>query len=258
MSADHATGAPPLRVMIVDDEEPARQLLREYLETYQQEREPGGGVEIAAECANGFEAVKRVAEAPPDLLLLDIQMPKLDGFEVLELLDRALPVVFTTAHEEHALRAFDVHAVDYLLKPFSYERFVEALERTLERLRQGEPPPRPVPQRPPGTFLERILVREEGEIVVLPVTRLDYAEARDDYVLLKAGEREHLKQQTLTSLEESLNPRRFVRIHRSYILNLDRLRKIELYAKDSRVAILPDGSRLPISRTGYGRLKELL
>lgn len=255
MRALEDSPATPLRVMIVDDEEPARRLLEEYLEQYGRERNP---VAVVAACANGFEAVKGAAECQPELLLLDIQMPKLDGFEVLEILEADLHVVFTTAHEEHALRAFEVDAVDYLLKPFSYPRFAEAMDRTLERRGRGEPPPRPTPQRPPGTFQERVLVREEGEIVVLPVVRLDYVEARDDYILLKAGEQQHLKQQTLTSLEEALDPRRFVRIHRSYILNLDRLRKIELYAKDSRVAILPDGTRLPVSRSGYAKLKELL
>lgn len=263
MSDPASTGVPaPLRVLVVDDEAPARSLAAEYLAA-----EPG--VELAGECANGFEAVRAVGELDPDLLLLDVQMPKLDGFEVLELLGprpAGRPaVVFATAYDEHAIRAFEVRAVDYLLKPFGPERLHEALGRVRERLGRGEPPPAEVgalatlaADARGGRPLDRILVRDGSRIHVIPAARLDYAEARGDYVRLKADGAEHQKQQTLADLEARLDPARFVRIHRAYLLNVERLARLELYAKDSRVAILADGTRLPVSRAGYARLRELL
>jgi len=247
--------AEELRVIMVDDEAPARRLLREYLEDTP-------GVTIVAECGNGFEAVKAVAEHEPDLMLLDIQMPKLDGFEVVELLERDLPIIFITAHDEHALRAFEVHAVDYLLKPYSAERLQEAIERARDRIGRGDVPASlddlVSAARPDGGDLERILVREGSDVRVLPVEEVDYIEARDDAVAIYVGGASHLKAQRLSTLEGRLDPKRFIRVHRSFILNIDRLRSIELYAKDSRIAILEDGAKVPVSRSGYSRLRELL
>jgi two-component system LytT family response regulator len=244
-----------LRVILVDDEKPARRLLREYLEGTP-------GVSIVAECGNGFEAVKAVADHEPDLMLLDIQMPKLDGFEVVELLERDLPIIFITAHDEHALRAFEVHAVDYLLKPYSAERLREAIERARERIGRGDEPASldelVSAARPDGGDLERILVRDGSDVRVVPVESVDYIEARDDAVSIHVGGQAHLKAQRLSTLEERLDPKRFIRVHRSFILNIDRLRSIELYAKDSRIAILADGTKVPVSRSGYTRLRELL
>ena len=243
-----------LRVVIVDDEELARRGLRRDLAA-----DPG--VEVVAECADGFEAVRVVSEMKPDIVLLDIQMPRLDGFEVLELIDPAAAVIFVTAHDEHAVRAFEVNAVDYLLKPVDPDRLMKALERARGRLARREPMPvaaLTAAARPAGTTLSRILVRDGPRVHVLPVESVDYVEAQDDYVAIHAGGRSHLKQQPIAQLETALDPGRFVRIHRSYILNLDRLARIELYAKDSRVAILRDGSRLPLSRAGHARLRGLL
>lgn len=248
-----------LRVVIVDDEPLARAVVREYLGA-----QPG--VTIVAECANGFEAVKAVSELAPDLLFLDVQMPKLNGFEVLELLGREVPVIFTTAYDQYALRAFEVHAVDYLLKPFSAERLAEALSRARERIQaraQGGVEPLDVEAlvadaRPRTTPIERVLIRDGAQVHVLPVDRVDYVEAQDDYVCFKADGRQYLKDQTLSAVEAQLDPARFVRIHRSYLLNIDRIARVELYAKDSRVAILRDGVRLPVSRAGYARLSKLL
>jgi two-component system LytT family response regulator len=246
--------AGPLRVLIVDDEEPARTILREYL---------GGepGIEVVGECKNGFEAVKAVSEQKPDLVFLDIQMPKLTGFEVLELIGGEQAVIFVTAFDDYALKAFEVNAVDYLLKPVAHDRFRAALARARERVRARARVP--VPQlieaaRPPGTSVERILVRNGVRVQVIPAEALDYAEAQDDYVGLHVAGKEHLKQQTLAELEKSLDPRQFVRIHRSYLLNLDRLARLEGDGGDGRVAVLKDGTRLPVSRSGYGRLKALL
>jgi two-component system, LytTR family, response regulator len=244
----------PLRVVIVDDEEPARALLREYVER-------AGNVEIVGECRNGFEAVKAVNDLAPDLLFLDVQMPKLNGFEVLELLGRDVAVVFVTAFDDHAIRAFDVHAVDYVLKPVSPERVTLALERARQRLARSTPLPVAglvKDARPAGQHASRLVVRQGARVHVIPAEKLDYAEAQDDYVGLHSEGKSHLKQQTLSDLESSLDPARFVRIHRSYLLNLDRLSRIESEGGEPKAVVLADGTRLPLSRSGYGRLKGML
>jgi two-component system LytT family response regulator len=247
-----------LRIVVVDDEPLARAVVREYAAA-----DPG--IAIVADCANGFEAVKAVAELKPDLVLLDVQMPKLDGFEVLELLGREQPVIFITAYDQYALRAFDVHAVDYLLKPFSAERFQEAIDRARERLRANAAPPSADDiagivreAKPKSGPAGRVLIRDGANVHVLPVDKIDYVEAQDDYVAFKSEGKQYLKDQTLSAVEATLDPARFVRIHRSFILNIDRISKVELYAKDSRMAILRDGTRLPVSRAGYARLSQLL
>jgi two-component system LytT family response regulator len=247
------TPAPRLRVAIVDDEALARAVLREYLS-------PMPDVEIVAECANGFEAVKVVAELHPDLLFLDVQMPKLDGFEVLELVGRDVAVVFVTAYDQYAIRAFEVHAVDYLLKPFSLERLSEALNRARERLRRGERPPveELTATARPATRPGRVLVRDGSRVHVLATEKIDYVQAQDDYVAFRCEGKEYLKEQTLAQVEATLDPARFVRIHRSYLLNLDRLARVELDERESRVAVLTDGRRLPVSRSGYTRLSARL
>jgi len=246
-----------IRAVIVDDEELARQVLREFLA-------PHGDVEIAAECANGFEAVKAVAERKPDLVFLDIQMPKLDGFEVLELIGPGTAVVFVTAYDSYAIRAFEVHAVDYLLKPIGAERFEAALTRAKERL-AGKLPQQTLPPtelaaaaRPPSQYLDRIPVRDGAKVFIIPIAKLDYAEAQDDYVALASEGKKHLKQQTISSLEAALDPSRFMRIHRSYIVNLERVARVEPYSKDSHVAVLANGTQLPVSKTGYARLRAFL
>jgi len=246
-----------IRTMIVDDEDLARQVLREFLSKHPE-------IEIVAECANGFQAVKSAAELEPDLLFLDIQMPKLDGFEVLELIGANRAVIFVTAYDTFAIRAFEVHAVDYLLKPVSAERFHAALERAEERL-SGKTPSVPVAAlelaasaRPPSQYLDRIPVRDGTSVFIIPVAKLDYAEAQDDYVALVWGGKKHLKQQTISSLESALDPSRFLRIHRSYIVNLERVIKIEPFGKDTHVAVLSGGVQLPVSRAGHARLRAFL
>jgi len=246
-----------IRAVIVDDEELARQVLREYLSAHQE-------IELVAECANGFEAVKAVTESKPDLLFLDIQMPKLDGFEVLELIGDDMAVVFVTAYDSHAIRAFEVHAVDYLLKPISADRFEAALERAKERLSgKGKPAPLPATElaaaaRPPAQYLDRIPVRDGTRVSIIPIAKLDYAEAQDDYVALASEGKKHLKQQTISSLEAALDPSRFLRVHRSYIVNLERVSRVEPYGKDSYVAVLSNGAQIPVSRAGYSRLRAFL
>jgi two-component system, LytTR family, response regulator len=244
-----------IRAILVDDEDLARQLLREYLS---EEKD----IEIIAECSNGFDAVKAIAQWKPDLAFLDVQMPKLDGFEVLELIDADLAVVFVTAYDQYAMKAFEAAAVDYLLKPFDASRLRTALEKVRRRL--GERGPRLHAEelkqaaRAPGQWPERIVVKDGARVHIIPIGQLEYAEAQDDYVALHSGGKSYLKQQTISSLEESLDPAKFVRVHRSFLINLECISKIEPYTKDSRLAILTSGTQVPVSRAGYLRLKEAM
>lgn len=242
-----------LRVVVVDDEAPARALLGEYLEEIP-------GCELLATCADGFEAIRVVGELAPDVLVLDIQMPKLNGFDVLELLESPPAIIFATAYEEHAVRAFEVAAVDYLLKPFSSERLRQAVERARERLSRGE-------SQDLGSLLDevrreqgaqRILVRESGRVHVVAAAQLDYAESQDDYILLHTAGKSLRKKQTLSSLCEQLDSTHFVRVHRCFVVNLDRIHRLEPYSRESRVAVLEDGTKIPVSRAGYGRLRQKL
>lgn len=244
-----------MRVVVADDEQLARRVLREYLE-----RQPG--MEIVAECTNGFEAVKAVAEHKPDVLFLDVQMPKLDGFEVLELIERDVAVVFVTAFDQYAMRAFEAAAVDYLLKPFGEDRLRAALRKIEQRT--GETRPASLPAdlknavRPAGEYLERIVVKDGARVHVIPAGKLDYAEAQDDYVALRSEGKMWLKQQTIASLETALHPKRFVRIHRGYLVNLERITRIEPNTKDTWIAVLSDGTHIPVSRGGYARFNTLV
>lgn len=239
-----------IRAIIVDDEKPARDLVREHLSQRTD-------VEIVDECRNGFEAIRSASKLDPDVLFLDIQMPKLDGFEVIELLDSDPLVVFVTAFDDYAVKAFEVHAVDYVLKPVNRERIDAVVDRLHERLKTHERPDveglRSDLRQPP---IDRVAVRDGDAIEVLPVARLEYVEAQDDYILLVGGDRRLRKLQTMAEIEELLPSDRFIRIHRSYIANIEKIDKVETYAKDSRVAIMRDGTKLPVSRSGYGRLRE--
>lgn len=235
--------------LIVDDEMLARQMIREYLQPYPY-------IETVAEAANGFEAVKMITELRPDLIFLDIQMPKLNGFEVLELAERRSGVIFVTAYDRYALKAFEIHALDYLLKPFSAERFHAALKHALEHL--GDELPTDFAAKTGDEVIERVLIREGSKVHVIPVGAIDFIEAQDDYVRIVADGQSHLKQQSLSELESQLPPAQFVRIHRSYIVNIERIGGIELYAKDSRVAILKNGKQIPISRSGYQKIKKIM
>jgi len=244
-----------MKVIIADDEELARHVLREYLERQ-------AGIEIAAECSNGFEAVKAAAEHRPDVMFLDVQMPKLDGFEVLELIDSEIAVIFATAFDQYAMRAFEAAAVDYLLKPYSEDRFRTALRKVEQR--KGEIRPASLPAelkaaaRLPGEYLERIVVKDGTRVHVIPAGKLDYAEAQDDYIALRSEGKNWLKQQSIASLEAALNPKRFVRLHRGYLVNIERIARIEPNTKDTWIAVLNDGSKVPVSRGGYQRFNSLV
>jgi two-component system LytT family response regulator len=247
-----------MRVIIVDDELLARAVLREYLAAY-------ADVEIAGECANGFEAVKAIAELAPDLVFLDIQMPKLDGFEVVELAGAKSQYVFVTAYDQFALRAFEVHALDYLLKPFSRERLEQALLHARARL--GSPQSDAAASQAVAAAvdaaqrrapLERILIRDGTRVQVIAAVSIDYIEAQDDYVQVVATGRAWLKSQRLAELEEQLDPAAFVRVHRSYLVSLAAIDRIEQAGRDSHCAVLRGGARIPVSRSGYQKLRELM
>ncbi|HEX9171688.1 MAG TPA: response regulator [Telluria sp.] len=245
-----------MRVILVDDEHLARALLREMLSAH-------ADLDIVAECANGFEAVKAIAELEPDLVFLDIQMPKLDGFEVAELAGAKTQYLFVTAFDQFALRAFEVHAVDYLLKPFSRQRLEQALAHARARFKA-------VAGAAAGTqavlaeaaqrhgHIERVLIRDGARVQVIAVADIDYIEAQDDYVQISAGARAWLKNQRLAELEAQLDPAAFLRVHRSYIVRLDAIRRIEPAGKDSHCAVIGNDVRIPVSRSGYQKLRELL
>ncbi|HZV65557.1 MAG TPA: LytTR family DNA-binding domain-containing protein [Telluria sp.] len=241
-----------MRVIIVDDEELARGVLREFLGAHVD-------IEIVAECANGFDAVKAITELEPALVFLDIQMPKLNGFEVVELAGRKARYIFATAFDQYALKAFEVHAVDYLLKPFSQQRLDEALAHARASL--GNPPALAALMTEAAMRnkpLERVLIRDGAKVHVIAADKIDYIEAQDDYVQVSAGGKAYLKNQRLSELESQLDPDVFLRIHRSCIVNIEAISRIEAAGKDSHAAILKDGTRLPISRSGYQKVRNLI
>ena len=242
-------------VLIVDDELLAREALVQALSGFED-------VLIVGECSDGFEAVKAINETRPDIVFLDIQMPKLDGFDVLELLGEDPPfIVFVTAYDEYALKAFESHALDYVLKPVSPDRLKKTFAKIDARLEEKS-------SQPVGelladrqallTPLARILVKDRANVYIIAVEDIIYFEAQDDYVHIQTREKAFLKKETLSHLEKLLDDRLFIRIHRSYMLNIDFLSKIEPYAKDSRIAILKSGQTLPVSRSGYSNLLHLL
>lgn len=238
-----------MRVLIVDDEELARGLVREFLAAH-------GDIEIVAECANGFEAVKAITELAPDLVFLDIQMPRLNGFEVVELAGSKTHYVFVTAFDQYALKAFEVHAIDYLLKPFSQQRFDEALAHARQRL-GSSPHVEALVQVSRGRPIGRVLIRDGATVHVVAADKIDFIEAQDDYVQIHAEGKAYLKNQRLTELEGQLDAAAFVRIHRSYLLNTARISRIE-QGKDSHSAVLHDGTRLPVSRSGLQKVRSLI
>lgn len=240
-----------MRVIIVDDEDLARGVVREYLAQHED-------IEIVTECANGFEAVKAIAELEPDLVFLDIQMPRLDGFEVVELAGRKARYIFVTAFDQYAIKAFEIHAVDYLLKPFSQQRLDEAVAHARASIGNEASVDTMVREAAlRNKPLERILIRDGSKVHVVAAGKIDYIEAQDDYVQIRSDGKSYLKNQRLSDLENQLDPENFLRVHRSYILNIECIVRIEQSGKDSHVAVLRDDTRIPISRTGYQKVKNL-
>ena len=244
-----------INAIIVDDEGHAREALRTMLREYAQ-------INIVAECENGIDAIREINALHPQLLFLDIHMPKLDGFDVIELLGDDAPLtVFVTAYDEYAVRAFDNNALDYLLKPLDPRRLQKTVERVEQRLVTAETtvPAKLIRDRRQTLGpLQRLLVRDGGEVHIIPADEILYVEAADDYVAIQTADKTHIKQDRLQNLEKLLDPKIFCRTHRSCLLNLNYLSGIESETKDSKIAIMKNGSRLPISRSGYNRLKNRL
>ncbi len=245
-----------IKTVIIDDEKLAREIIKNYLKD-------NNKIELVNECSNGFEGIKIINELKPDLIFLDIQMPKINGFEMLELLDEPPIIIFTTAFDQFALKAFEVNAVDYLLKPFSRERFDEALDKAFLKLKDktknSELIKKLVLEKDSSKeYLDRIIIKNGTQISIVPVSSIKYLEAQDDYVMIYSDEGKFLKQKTMKYFEEHLDPKDFVRLHRSYIASVKRIKKIELLEKETYQIILDDKSSLPVSKTGYEKLKGIL
>jgi two-component system LytT family response regulator len=242
------------KVIIIDDEPLARSIVKEYLQKHP-------NLELVAECGDGFEGVKAIQQYQPDLLFLDIQMPKINGFEMLELLEQPPAVIFTTAFDEYAIKAFEAHAIDYLLKPFNQERFSKAIgkwseqkntasdNKTVDLLETASQSP---------SQSQRVVVKNGSKIKIIPVHDIYYLEAADDYVKIHTQEGYFLKNKTMNHFEQVLDEQQFVRSHRSYIINIQQITRIDPYEKDNHVAVLRTGAKVPVSRSGYGKLKTVL
>lgn len=240
-----------IKALIIDDEALARENIKTHLISFEE-------IEVIGECSNGFDGFKAIHQHLPDLVFLDIQMPKINGFEMLELVEKKPKIIFTTAFDEYALKAFETGAVDYLLKPFSKERFEQAIIKCLTGGTSTSPPAveeytSDMPERQ-----NQIVVKDGHHIQIIPVEHIKYIEAYDDYVKIYTRKKKHLKNTTMKFLEESLNSKLFIRVHRSYIINTRELTKIEPYKKNNYIAILKEGEQIPISRSGYTRLKKRL
>ncbi len=243
-----------MKVVIIDDEPLARSIVREYLQKHPQ-------IEIMQECNDGFEGLKAIQQHQPDLIFLDIQMPKINGFEMLELIEQPPAVIFATAFDEFAIKAFEAHAIDYLLKPFNQERFDKAINKfTEQKTVTAEKATRELLETASQSPSQnnRIVVKNGSKIKIIPVHEVQYLEAADDYVKVHTGEGYFLKNKTMNHFEQTLDGQQFVRSHRSYIVNVQQITRIDPYEKDNHVAILRSGIKVPVSRTGYVRLREVL
>lgn len=246
-----------LQTLIIDDEELARNLLHSYLKDLQD-------IEIIGECENGFDGVKAINEKKPDLVFLDIQMPKITGFEMIELLDFKPQIIFTTAYDQYALKAFELNAVDYLLKPFSKDRMLSAIEKVKHRIQNEENNAEKLEElsnfRPGTEYIDRVVVKDRHKIHIITSDKIRYIESLDDYVMIYTYDGRHMKQKTMKYFENYLDPKNFIRIHRSFIVQVDNIAEIQQYEKESYVVILKDKdkTKLKVSKTGYKKIKEVL
>ena len=245
-----------IRVLIIEDETPARELIKYMLKDHP-------GIEVIGECADGFCGAREIKEKRPDLIFLDIQMPKLTGFELLEVLDEKPEVIFTTAFDQYAIRAFELNAVDYLLKPYSKERFDSALAKAVSRIGKETQEPDKVEKLVTAVteaegYLTRIVFRKGAGIKIIPLNLISYLASEDDYVMIYYSEGKALKPKTMKYYEDHLPPSLFMRVHRSYIVNIEQITRLEPYSKDNYVAVLKSGEKIPVSRTGYKMLREKL
>jgi len=242
-----------MKAVLIDDELLARSIVKEYLQSYPD-------IEVVAACNDGFEGLKAIQQHKPDLIFLDIQMPKINGFEMLELLEEPVSVIFTTAFDEYAMQAFEKHAVDYLLKPFSKDRFDKALQKwmQLHHTRPVADQTNALLESVSGLQSNRVIVKDAAKIRIIPLAQIQYLEAADDYVKIHTAEGSFLKNKTMQFFESQLNAQQFVRIHRSYIVNISLITRIDPYEKDSHLVILSGGKKLPVSKSGYVKLKTVL
>ncbi len=242
-----------MNVIIIDDEPLARSIVKEYLANYSE-------VKIISECNDGFEALKAIQQHEPDLIFLDIQMPKINGFEMLELIENPPQVIFTTAFDEYAIKAFESNAVDYLLKPFSKERFDKAMQKYISHQKTSPEKTEAVLESAAQSPIQqnRVVVKDGSKIKIIPVSQIQYLEAADDYVKIFIPEGSFLKKKTMSFFEDSLRSFHFVRVHRSYIVNTQLITRIDAYEKDSHILLLSTGAKLPVSKAGYAKLKEIL
>ena len=244
-----------IKALIIDDEKLSRDLIREFLKPYD-------NIEVVGECENGFDGLKAILELQPALLFLDVQMPKLTGFEMVELLDEVPVIIFSTAFDQYALKAFELSAADYLLKPYSEERFREAVEKALQKIAIGNQKENirelvdQVHHR--GEKLDRLVVKTGSKIIIIPVEKILLIKAEDDYVAIYSDASKYLKQMTMKVAEEILPNRYFIRVHRSYIVNINFIDRLEAYSKDSYMALLKNGEKVLVSKSGYQALKEVL
>ena len=243
-----------MKAIIIDDEILARSMVKEYLMNYPE-------IEVVQECNDGFEGIKAIQQHQPDLIFLDIQMPKINGFEMLELIEQPPAVIFTTAFEEYAIKAFESHAIDYLLKPFSKERFDKAIQKWQQQNQQERKTGTQQLLNTPGlnpAQQTRVVVKDNSKIKIIPITNIHYLEAADDYVKIHTAEGVFLKNKTMGYFEETMEMQNFIRIHRSYIINVQLITRIDPYEKENHLAILSIGVKLPVSKSGYAKLKEAL
>ncbi len=245
-----------VKALIIDDEKLAREIIKKYLEENE-------NIFLVGESSNGFDGIKMINDEKPDVIFLDVQMPKINGFEMLELIEEPPVIIFTTAFDQYALKAFEVNAADYLLKPFSKKRFDEALEKAIGNLknksRQSSLMKNLIKQNDAKPeYLDRIIIKDTGKITIVPVDNIKYIEAQDDYVMIYCEDGKFLKQKTMKYFEEHLNPHEFIRVHRSYIAPVNRIKRIELAEKESYVIKLEENISLPVSKSGYDKLKEIL
>jgi len=241
------------KIILIDDEPLARSIVKEFLQTYP-------GLEIVEECNDGFEGVKAIQHHEPDLIFLDIQMPKINGFEMLELLDQPPAVIFTTAFDEYAIKAFEAHAIDYLLKPFNKERFDKAIQKWKEQTAGAKKNTTELLETASHSPAQsqRIVVKTGSKIKIIPVQDVYFLEAADDYVKVHTHEGSFLKNKTMNHFEKTLDAQQFVRSHRSYIVNVQQITRIDPYEKDNHIAILKAGAKVPVSRNGYVKLRAVL
>ncbi|MEO9964709.1 MAG: LytTR family DNA-binding domain-containing protein [Reichenbachiella sp.] len=241
------------RVIIIDDEPPAREVIKHFLKHHTD-------FEFVGEAENGFDGLKLIQNEQPDLIFLDIQMPKLTGFELLELIDQPPVIIFSTAYDQYALKAFELHAADYLLKPFNKERFEDGLEKA-RKLIGTRPAPLPTESLVQEYLQEpshRVVVKDGAKIDIIPAEDIIRIAAQDDYSEIITAKGKHLKKQTMKHLEQVLDPKKFVRVHRSSIVQVAQIDKIDKYGKETHLAILKNGDEVVVSATGFAKLKELL